>query len=41
MSLLYYSFLDQTSLPLLVKHAACLAIVIGILAQSGGFFVFT
>ena len=39
MSLLYHSFLDQTSLPLLVKHAACLAIVIGILAQSGGFFV--
>jgi hypothetical protein len=31
--------LSFASLPLLVKHAACLAIVIGILAQSGGFFV--
>jgi hypothetical protein len=39
MSLLYYTFLDQTSLPLAVKHAACAAIVIGILAQSGGFFI--
>src|SRR5580704_6194073 len=39
MSLLYYIFLDQTSLPLPVKHAACAAIVIGILAQSGGFFI--
>jgi hypothetical protein len=39
MSLLYYTFLDQTSLPLSVKNAACAAIVIGILAQSGGFFV--
>ena len=38
MSLLYYTFLDQTSLPLPVKHAACAAIVVGILAQSGGFF---
>ena len=39
MSLLYYIFLDQTSLPLSVKHAACGAIVVGILAQSGGFFI--
>jgi len=39
MSLLYYTFLDQTSLSLPVKHAACAAIVIGILAQSGGFFI--
>jgi hypothetical protein len=39
MSLLYYTFLDQTSLPSPVKHAACAAIVIGILAQSGGFFI--
>jgi hypothetical protein len=39
MSLLYYTFLDQTSLSLSVKHAACAGIVIGILAQSGGFFV--
>jgi hypothetical protein len=39
MSLLYYTFLDQTSLPMPVKHAACAAIVVGILAQSGGFFL--
>ena len=39
MSFLYYVFLDQTSLPLTVKHAACVAIVVGILAQSGGFFI--
>jgi hypothetical protein len=39
MSLLYYTFLDQTSLSLSVNNAACAAIVIGILAQSGGFFV--
>ena len=39
MSLLYYMFLDQTALPLVVKHAACAALVLGILAQSGGFFV--
>lgn len=39
MSLLYYTFLDRTSLPSSVKHAACLTLVVGILAQSGGFFV--
>jgi hypothetical protein len=39
MSLLFYTFLDQTSLPLPVKYAACAAIVVGILAQSGGFFI--
>jgi hypothetical protein len=39
MSLLYYVFLDQTALPSAVKHAACVAIVIGILAQSGRFFI--
>jgi len=39
MSLLYYMFLDQTPLPLAVKHAAFALIVLGILAQSGGFFV--
>jgi hypothetical protein len=39
MSLLFYTFLDQTSLPLLVKYTACVAIVVGILAQSGGFFI--
>jgi hypothetical protein len=39
MSLLYYMFLDQTSLSLPVKHAACAAMVVGILAQSEGFFI--
>ena len=39
MSLLFYTFLDQTSLPLPVKYTACAAIVVGILAQSGGFFI--
>jgi hypothetical protein len=39
MSLLYYTFLGQTSLPPAVKHAACLTLVVGILAQSGGFFI--
>ena len=39
MSLLYYMFLGQTSLSLPVKHAACAAMVVGILAQSGGFFI--
>jgi hypothetical protein len=39
MSLLYYMFLGQTSLSLPVKHAACAAMVVGILTQSGGFFI--
>jgi hypothetical protein len=39
MALLYYTFLDKTALPLAVKHAACAVIVVGVLAQSGGFFV--
>jgi hypothetical protein len=39
MSLLYYTFLDQTSLSSVVKHSASAMLVIGILAQSGGFFI--
>ena len=39
MSLLYYTFLDQTRLATSVKHAACVALFVGILAQSGGFFL--
>jgi hypothetical protein len=39
MSLLYYMFMAQTALPLGVKHAACAALVVGVLAQSGGFFI--
>jgi hypothetical protein len=39
MSLLYYLFLDQTGLPASLKLAACVALFVGILAQSGGFFI--
>jgi len=39
MSLLYYTFLDQTSLSASVKRAACIALFAGSLAQFGGFFL--
>lgn len=39
MSLLYYLFLDQTALAPAVKQAGSAALFVGILAQSGGFFV--
>jgi hypothetical protein len=39
MSLLYYLFLDQTALAPATKQVGCLAMFVGILAQSGGFFV--
>jgi hypothetical protein len=39
MSLLYYVFMSKTVLPAALKHAACATLVVGILAQSGGFFV--
>jgi len=39
MSLLYYLFLDQTTLGSTTKQVGCLAMFVGILAQSGGFFV--
>jgi hypothetical protein len=39
MSLLYYVFIDRTGLPSALKHVACAVLVVGILAQSGGFFV--
>jgi hypothetical protein len=39
MSLLYLHYVEQTSLSLEVKIGACVALVIGILAQSGGFFL--
>jgi len=39
MSLLYYTFLDQTSFSSSVKRAACVALFAGILAQFGGFFL--
>jgi len=39
MSLLYYVFLDQTTSAPTTKQVGCLAMFVGILAQSGGFFV--
>src|SRR5262247_831050 len=39
LSLLYYMFLDRTTLPVSVKQAACVGLFVGILAQSGGFFL--
>ena len=39
MSLLYFMFMDRTSLSGAVNHVACAALFIGILAQSGGFFL--
>lgn len=39
MSLLYYTFLDQTSLSTSVKRPACATLFAGILAQFGGFFL--
>jgi hypothetical protein len=39
LSLLYYIFLDRTALSDSVKQAGCAALFVGILAQSGGFFL--
>src|SRR5262245_27875167 len=39
MSLLYYTFLEKTSLSATVKRASCMALFAGILAQFGGFFL--
>lgn len=39
MSLLYYSYLAQTTFSSGLKLAACIVLLIGILAQSGGFFL--
>lgn len=39
MSLLYYTFLDQTPLPSPVKQAACAVLFGGLLAQTGGNFL--
>jgi hypothetical protein len=39
MSLLYYSFLGTTMLSSWLKQAACATLFVGILAQSGGFFI--
>jgi hypothetical protein len=39
MALIYDTFMDGTSVSLGFKNAACAVLAIGILAQSGGFFV--
>jgi hypothetical protein len=39
MSLLYYTFMDKTGLSPTVKHASCALLLVGILGQSGGFFI--
>jgi hypothetical protein len=39
MALLFYSCLDTTGLPAVVKHVACAIFALGIMAQSGGFFI--
>jgi hypothetical protein len=39
MSLLDFLFLDQTTLGPTAKQVGCIAIFVGILAQSGGFFL--
>jgi hypothetical protein len=39
MALLYAIFLGRTALPATVQRLACLVLGVGILAQSGGFFI--
>jgi drug/metabolite transporter superfamily protein YnfA len=39
MSILYFLFLDRTTLPAWIKHAASLTLFVGIGAQSGGFML--
>jgi drug/metabolite transporter superfamily protein YnfA len=39
MSLLYIQYIEQTNLSPTVKIAAAVVLVIGVLAQSGGFFL--
>jgi hypothetical protein len=39
MSLVYFVYLGRTDLPEPLRWAACLALFVGILAQSGGFFL--
>ncbi|HYP40903.1 MAG TPA: hypothetical protein VEX13_11135 [Chloroflexia bacterium] len=38
-ALLYHSYLDKTSLPDRIKWPACAAMLVSILAISGGFFI--
>jgi hypothetical protein len=39
LSLLYHSYLEQTTLRPAIKVAAVVVVLVGILAQSGGFFL--
>lgn len=39
LSLLYYTYLAQTTFPISLKMVACIGFLIGVLAQSGGFFL--
>ena len=39
MSLLFYTFLDKTAYSLTVKNLTCAVLAVGVLAQSGGFFI--
>lgn len=39
MSLLFYTFLDKTAYLLAVKNLTCAVLAVGVLAQSGGFFI--
>ena len=39
MFLVFVDFLGRTDLPNAAKHTACAIFVVGVLAQSGGFFV--
>jgi hypothetical protein len=39
MALLYHQFMDQTNLSMALKVAGATAVLVGILAQSGGFFL--
>jgi len=39
LSLLYYLFMERTILPGSLKLASCITLFVGILAQSGGFFL--
>jgi len=39
LSLLYYTYLAQTTFSSGLKLAACIVLLVGVLAQSGGFFL--
>jgi hypothetical protein len=39
MSLVYYTYMERAGLPLAMKHLACAVLAIGVIAQSGGFFL--